>query len=121
MQTKAFYTAITTDDMDATIDFYVGLLGFHIAHRLKTPTGVVMVLENDMGAKLDVYETDERKPGLHALRTNVADLDAAVEEIKAQGYSVFAGPMDVSTGKSILIEDPNGIIIDITQHIRKNK
>lgn len=119
MQTKAFYTAITTDCAEKTISFYVGLLGFHVAHILDGGEGMITVLENDRGAKIDVISTPGIPGGLHALRTNVDDLDAALAECQAQGCEIVAGPVELTTGKAIVIRDPNGVLIDITQHIRK--
>lgn len=122
MQTKAFYTAITTGNLEKTLDFYVNLLGFHVAHNITIPQGGrIAVLENDMGAKLDVIEVPGTPGGFHALRTNVADLDAAVAELKAKNWEILGGPTDISTGRTILVRDPNGVLIDISQHIRKNK
>ena len=118
MKTKAFYTAITTDNADKTLNFYVGTLGFHVAHILKTPKGEITVIENNDGAHIDVIASQDDTPGFHALRTNVDDLDSAIAEFKAAGCEV-TGPVDISTGRAILVKDPNGILIDVTQHIRK--
>lgn len=119
MKTKEFYTAITTEDLEKTLDFYVGTLGFHVVHQLQLPNGNITVLENDKGAKLDVIEVPGAPAGFHALRTNVDDIDAAAAELKEKGYEILAGPIENATGKAMLVKDPNGVLIDIAQHIKK--
>lgn len=120
MDTKAFYTAITTKELEKTLAFYVGTLGFRVAHRLNGQSGEVLVLENDYGAKLDVIEVPEDAPvGFHALRTNVNDLEAAQREFEAQGFEIVAGPVEIATGRVLLVKDPNGVLVDVTEHIRK--
>lgn len=119
MDTKAFYTAITTRELEKTLAFYVGTLGFHVAHRLNGNDGEILVLENDAGAKLDVIEVKNAPAGFHALRTNVSDLDAALQEFETQGWEIVAGPLDIAAGRVLVVKDPNGILVDITQHIRK--
>lgn len=54
MKTQAFYTAIITHDIEKTKEFYVNLLGFHVAHNTKisAPDTAVVVLENEDGARL---------------------------------------------------------------------
>lgn len=117
MTTKAFYTAINTADMEKTLALYTGHLGFRVAHEVKTPAGRIVVVENDSGARLDIMELP-KAPGFHALRTNVDDVEAAAAELRAAGY-VVQDPMEISTGRAILVTDPNGVVIDITQHICK--
>lgn len=119
MFTKAFYTAITTHELEKTLSFYVATLGFRVTHRVKGEEGEMLVLENDEGAKLDIIETQDAPAGFHALRTNVEDLDEAMDEIKAQGWEIVAEPVDVTSGRVLLVRDPNGILLSITQHIRK--
>lgn len=120
MNTKAFYTAITTHELEKSLSFYVGTLGFHVTHRLAGKGGEVLVLENDEGARLDLIEAKDDGPvGFNALRTNVSDLDAAQREIEAQGWEIVAGPVDIATGRVLMVKDPNGVMIGIMQHIRK--
>ena len=117
MRTKAFYSAITTADTQKTLDFYVNILGFHIAHKLNLPAGEITAVENDAGARIDVMSIGV-EAGFHAFRTNVDDIEAAAEELKAKGYEV-KGPLEISTGKAILVKDPNGLTVNITEHIKK--
>ena len=117
MKTKAFYTAISTHDAEKTLDFYVNILGFHIAHKLNLPLGEITVIENDAGARIDIMAVDG-EAGFQAFRTNVDDLEAAEAELKEKGYEVM-GPAQITTGKTILVRDPNGLMINITQHFKK--
>ena len=54
MKTKAFYTAITTQDIEKTLAFYVGVLDFRVVHNLTEGEGMSVVLENDAGARLEL-------------------------------------------------------------------
>ena len=116
MKTKALYTAITTQDIEKTLAFYVGVLDFRVTHNLSGKAGMVVVLENDAGARLDVIEVKDEPAGLHALRTNVADIDAAIAELTANDCEILAGPMEIPAGRAILIRDPNGIPIYVIEH-----
>lgn len=120
MKTKAFYTAIATDDLAKTLKFYVVNLGFQVTHQYETVNGVTAVLENEAGAKIEVIEQKGKAGGFHALRTNVESLDDAIAEFRANGCEILAGPMDTATGnKAVLIADPNGVVINVTEHIKK--
>ena len=116
MKTKAFYTAITTQDIEKTLAFYVGVLDFRVTHNLSGKAGMVIVLENDAGARLDVIEAKDAPAGLSALRTNVDNLDNAIAELQANDCEIIAGPVDITTGRAVLVKDPNGVVIDIVEH-----
>lgn len=120
MKTKAFYTAITTDNLEKTMEFYVVLLGFQVTHRIDTGENRIAVLENDAGAKIDVIEAKNAPGGCCAFRTNVNDIEEAAREFTARGYEV-KGPMEISTGRALLVKDPNGLTINVIQHIHKEK
>ena len=121
MKTKAFYTAIATDKLDETVRFYCDILGFEVKHTVETKMeSHVVVLENGEGGKIDIIETPGIPGRFHALRTNTDDIDAAVAECKEKGCTIIAGPVEIGTGKALIVKDPNGVLIDITQHIRKD-
>ena len=120
MKTKSFYTAIGTNDLPRTLSFYVGALGFHVAHRMEMKNGgSVVVLENDDDAKLEIIEMKGPEVGFHALRTNVDDIELAEKELTESGYEIIAGPLEIAPGIALIVRDPNGVVIEIIQHIRK--
>ena len=88
MKTKAFYTAVTTDNLEKTMEFYVVLLGFQVTHLIDSGDNRVAVLENDAGAKIDVIEAKNAPSGFCAFRTNVDDIEKAAGEFTARGYEV---------------------------------
>ena len=116
MKTKAFYTTITTGDVEKTLAFYVGVLDFRVVHNLTEGDGMSVVLENDAGARLEVMETKDVPAGLHALRTNVNNLDDAVAELKANDCEILSGPEEIPAGRAIWMKDPNGIPIRVIEH-----
>ena len=81
------------------------------------PLGEITVVENDAGARLDIMAVNG-EVGFKAFRTNVDDVEATAKELREKGYEVD-GPVEITTGKAILVKDPNGITINITQHIKK--
>jgi len=127
METKGFCTAIVTEDYEKTLEFYTGLMGFKEIHHVDVPTGRICVIENGAGSRLEIMELKQvdlpepikGKPGFKALRTNVSDLAAAVDEFNAAGAKIVFGPVNTSTGKAVIVEDPNGVQITVMQHIKK--
>lgn len=121
MKTKQYYTAIRTDKFEETVAFYENVLGFTVAHRINIPNVRVFVMQNEEGGKIDIIETPGVPGAFHALRTNVENLDDAIAECREKGCEIVAGPVEIATGRAIIIKDPNGILIDITQHIKKEQ
>jgi len=126
MQTKDFYTTVVTENFDESVKFYTDCLGFTVKHELTLPTGHVAVIENGSGAKIEIMEIKksvniglEMKIGLSSIRTNVDNLDEAEAEFKSKGYKIITGQVNITTGKAMIVEDPNGVKITVMQHIDK--
>ena len=71
----------------------------------------------NVGAKIEIMAIDG-PVGFRAFRTNVDDVEVAAAELKAKGYELTES-VDTKTGKAIVVKDPNGLLINITQYIKK--
>lgn len=129
MKTKQFYSIVVAENFEKTLEFY-RTLGFRKTHEVARPFGRMCTIENEEGALLEIMEKTNEKapsgtemevPGLAGVRTNVEDLDAAVEEFRTAGAKILAGPMEMSVGRGAVVEDPNGVRITVIQHIRGKK
>lgn len=127
MKTKNFYSIIVAKDYEKTIEFYE-TLGFSKKHEVSRPFGKVCVIENEAGALLEIMqqtsedtpkELQMKEPGFVGMRTNVDDIEAAIEEFKAIGATIITGPIEMSVGRGAIIRDPNGVQITVIQHIKK--
>ena len=47
---------------------------------------------------------------------NVDDIEEAFEELKKEGCTIVAGPVDNNNGRALLIKDNNGIDITLIEH-----
>ena len=108
-------------DVDRSIAFYTGLLGFKVAH-LAAPS-FASVSRNDLTLWLSGPQSsgarpmpDGRRPepgGWNRLVLEVKDLSARVDEMKQRGIrfrnDIVVGP----GGKQILLDDPDGNPVEL--------
>lgn len=124
MTIRRVFLNILSDRLPETKDFYVGLLGFTVAFdsdwfiNLQEPTQPL----NELGIwKRDhelVPEEYRANPQGGILSFVVDDVDAAFADANDRGLKVIAPPRDLFYGqRSMLIEDPNGLLVDISTPI----
>ena len=107
------HVSINVHDADAAIEFYTSVLGLTI--RDDRPDfgfgGAWLDLGDQQVHLLEVPVPDDR--GQHfAIR--VADLDAAVAEIRAKGVHI-GDPGPVGAGRQAFLHDPSGNMIELHQ------
>jgi glyoxylase I family protein len=108
------HVSINVDDVDAAIAFYVDVLG--LSPRTDRP--------DDLG--IDGAWLDAGDQQLHLIRARVpasqgqhfavrvADLDAAVTDVRALGVDV-SDPSPVGTGRQSFLVDPSGNLVELHQ------
>jgi catechol 2,3-dioxygenase-like lactoylglutathione lyase family enzyme len=111
------------DDVEAAIDFYVGVFGFTL--RSSAAPAFADVVRGDLRLLLSGPASSAGRPmpdgrvpepgGWNRIHFVVDDLDAEVARLRAAGVSfrndVVAGP----GGRQILIDDPAGNPIELFQ------
>lgn len=117
---RAFPT-ILTDDVAATRDFYVTLLGFHVA--FDSDWFVDLNTGDSPAHELGIWHRQHeliprefrRSPAGTVLTFVVDDVDAVYADAERRGLSVVAPPRDLFYGqRQLLLTDPAGTLVDIS-------
>ena len=128
---RLIYTGIRVKDMDASLRFYVGVLGMELVEqRERTPPtdGEVATLKSPAGdqlLELNWYATGSpfgppfvNGEDLDHLAFDVDDLDGALAELSAKGVEVLVRPGEIGETlgwREAFVKDPNGIWIELLQ------
>ena len=114
MQTIAVHhVSINVDDVDEALRFYVDVLG--LSPRGDRPDLGIGGAWLDVGGQ-QVHLIGAPAPpnvGQH-FALQVADIDASVAELRAQGIAV-TDPMVIGTGRQAFLEDPSGNAVELHQ------
>jgi catechol 2,3-dioxygenase-like lactoylglutathione lyase family enzyme len=107
------HVSINIDDIDAALDFYVGVLGLIV--RPDRPDFGFPGAWLDAGGQ-QVHLIGAEPPGDRgqhfALR--VDDIDAAVGDLRARGIEI-SDPVVVGTGRQSFTHDPAGNLVELQQ------
>ena len=126
------HVEIVTDQLERTVAFYSGVLGFTVRSRDRidrSPIGGPMDLVYlDLGGttvELLSYEGDPVSPaprdehlGYRMMALEVDDMSKAVEYLEARGVGIVWGPKVRETYARAEIRDPNGFNIELRQWFR---
>jgi catechol 2,3-dioxygenase-like lactoylglutathione lyase family enzyme len=106
---------IESDDLAASRDFYVGLLGFEVGMDMgwivsfvspTNPTAQVQVMRRVAPATLEPDMTVE-----------VSDVDVMFAEAERQGAEVVYPVTDEPWGvRRFFVRDPNGVVVNVMSH-----
>ena len=112
-------------DVDASIAFYA-VLGFELADRWGPPFAIVR--KGDLDLWISGPGTSASKPlpdgsqpapgGWNRFVVEVADLDAAMNDLKAKGGRFRSDPIKGPGGRQVLCEDPSGNPIELFEPAR---
>ena len=119
--TKIDHVAINTGDMEATLQFYCGILGMRLARTMRTGDGrrhynvdigggnAFAVFD---GADLSNAPVTERLNHMALPVATAAEFDESYERLKDAGIEV-TDIIERDYGKTFYFEDPNGIRLQI--------
>ncbi len=125
--TQLAHVALKVKDLDRSLDFYAGKLGFTEMMRLPKPDGsggvwlVYLRITDDQYLELFPEGAGERAPGREATGVNhfclgVDDLDSVVAEIEAADIPLLMPKkMGADYNRQAWIEDPDGNRIELMQ------
>jgi glyoxylase I family protein len=126
--TNVDHIAINTNDMEATLQFYCGILGMRLARTALTPDGrrhynveigggtAFAVFD---GAKPSPEGVPQRLNHLALVVATAEEFDEAYERLQNHGVEV-TGIIERSYGKTFYFHDPNGIRLQIELQTRES-
>ena len=109
------------DDVDAAIDFYVGVMGFELVERWGPPFAIVRhgdvtLWLSGPGSSASRPLEDGSRPapgGWNRMVIEVTGLESMVERLKRSGAplrgAIVAGP----GGRQVLVDDPSGNPVEL--------
>jgi lactoylglutathione lyase len=112
-------------NLERSIDFYTRVLGMRLLRRKDYPDGrftLAFVGYGDESGNTVIelthnWDTERYNPGdgYGHIAIEVADVHAAVEELRGRGGKVIreAGPMNAGTTIIAFIEDPDGYALEL--------
>jgi len=119
------HTELIPSDFDRTITFYSDVLGFSIEERRsanKPPVNGLAFLK--LGDTfLEVLSVTDPLPvsrdkwlvGYKRIALEVDDMDSTINYLKSKGVELTWGPVELETSIRAEFEDPDGIVIELTQ------
>jgi len=123
MKISSLHPVIISENAEKLVEFY-STLGFTTKHLTVNAMGnpTYVIAHGDVELEIMQLPTDAPYPmpaGLHTLRINVDDLDAAVESIKENGGTVVGGPFPTEWTEVIVCQDADGNNLSLMKHIKK--
>lgn len=127
LKPRILHTAYFVADIDRALAFYTGVLGMEKLDIFDLPEGVkevVLRFPESKGAGVILMWNTTRNvtytPGNRYSRfvMMVADLDAAVAQLRAQAVKFTSGIVDAGQLRYSMIEDPDGYAIELVQFKR---
>ncbi len=121
MSISRAFTNILTDDVAATREFYVDLLGLTVA--FDSDWFVNLTTADSSAGELGIWRRDHKlipndwrqPPGGMVLTFVVDDVDAVHADAIQRGLSIVAEPRNLFYGqRQMLLTDPNGTLVDIS-------
>lgn len=120
------HLAITVQDMDKALDFYVNGLGFeHVFDFARPENGEPWIVYVHLGGGQFIelfyggereYHWDDRDRAYNHVCFAVDDMDAVIERLEKAGYSLDELPKVGCDGnRQCWITDPDGVRIEIMQ------
>lgn len=111
---------ITTQRLDESREFYVGLLGFEVAMDM----GWVMTLVSPVNptAQIILMTRDATAPVQPEMSIEVANVDAVHHEAVERGDDIIYPLTDEPWGvRRFFVRDPTGVVINVLGHLPQDE
>ncbi len=117
---KNLWTTIMVNNMDTSLEFYVGVLGLTIDRKYLAGPGVEIAFLGDGESKFELICSDALKEVNLSSHVStgfqVDNVDETIEVLKQKGIEILEGPFEPSPAiKFFYIQDPNGYRIQLVQ------
>ena len=112
-------------NIEKTISFYTGILGFKIKQRQKVevpPLEEIVYIELN-GSIIELMKVKNPalppqnpwQAGLRMIAIEVEDMDMVVKYLTSKGVEITWGPVTLGKSKRTEIKDPDGLSIELRQ------
>ena len=121
MKITSFYPAVMTKNVDGNV-FLMEQLGFLVAHKQENVIkdgNTEYIMEHPNGFRMGIIRSDTAETDIQITRINVDDIEEAKEFYSDMGFSVSGELKNNEFSKSQLMKSPGGIIVMISEHIKK--
>jgi ureidoacrylate peracid hydrolase len=113
--TRLHHLLLEVADLDRSLDFYTGVLGFAIRKREPFRDGRdLVVTEQGLGLVGGLSGSGERS-GLEHLCFGARCVDALAEKAATAGYRIIRGPGPGPYGHTVYVEDPDGNQVELAE------
>lgn len=123
---KFHHIAISTMDIEKSIKFYTGVLGFKITKEWGEGTGRIVMVESDEGACLELFANGTTllpEGTVKHIALQVDDTRALLEKVRKAGMEITIEPKDVDIPSNppmpvtlAFFKGPDGEIIEFFQY-----
>ncbi|MCC6211673.1 MAG: VOC family protein [Burkholderiales bacterium] len=119
---------IVTADEERAVRFYTEVLGFSVRSRATVPGGLKLAYLDLGGTTVELMTWTETRPaprpesehlGYRMMALEVADMQHALQELKAKGVECTWGPIVRPTYARAEIRDPDGNSIELRQWMQR--
>jgi ureidoacrylate peracid hydrolase len=111
--TRLHHLLLEVADLDASLAFYTGVLGFAVRKREPFRDGRDLVV-TEQGLGLVGGRNGDRN-GLEHLCFGARGVDALAEKAAKAGYRIIRGPGPGPYGHTVYIEDPDGNQVELAE------
>jgi uncharacterized glyoxalase superfamily protein PhnB len=124
---KSLTASLTVSDMQRSIDWYHGVVGFGIEQRYERDGKLLAVTFKAGDVRLLITQDDGARgadrakgEGISLMVTTSDPVDAIAERIKAKGGSLETEPADMPWGaRAFRVKDPDGFKFAISSERRR--
>ena len=107
---------ISSEDLEASKDFYVEFLGMEIGMDLGWIVGFGS--PSNETAQIQLIRRDETAPVTPSITVEVEDVGALYEEALARKLEIVHPLTDESWGvRRFFVKDPNGVVLNVMSHL----
>lgn len=112
------HTAIASPDPEKLAQWYVANLGFRVNYRylgnvfVRAPNGTMLEIIPSEGAP---QPQTMKTPGIRHLAIEVADFDAAYNQLKKQGIFFLGDPVNSQGNRLVFFADGDGNYLHLVQ------
>lgn len=107
------HVSLGADDVEASAAFYCEVLGGRLLDR--PDFGFPGAWIEIGGSQVHLIQSAEPPSGANHFALQVADRDAAVEELRSRGAEVQSVDLARGAGKQAFLKDPSGNLIELNQ------